>query len=458
MIFELTNHVPDLIQVTAQYSNAVLLALLPYFSDVAQKLDLPVPHPITMQNVVGGGVMPYRYPNGDMLSAGVEVQGEQTHRRWYLGYRSGHISLVELRPSYFTLQDPDDLTNCYGVFRMSKDEAIQMARDAIRKMGIPLELVFAEQKPRVILSERPYNTNTLPYYRIEWLDPRIGSRSQNGSPSVEVGINADARRIEQIKFGIGDYNLRRPPPKIDVPTPVVRASFRPHINPEYASKLLPIVLHAVDDYGRLLNLPTPRPLTTNEVARFELYDYGGWPHSVVELTNGWQFVCRNSMVNGFYAPDNLFGNLPSGRKVLIKDYVGKWNLTEAQAIALVKRTIARLNCPTNLVHMDFKPKVQKPLLPGIPRCEFEWEFAPHETGELEVEVYPQSWVKAEVDMDKGELKSLYYDDKAYWNERPPIDVPISAPQQAHTSGVPENAAAQSAAGSHPPRSFTPLKP
>ena len=75
MILELAGGGPDLIQVTAQYSNAVLVALLPYFSDAAHKLDLPVAQPITMQHVVGGGVMPYRYPNGDILSAGIEVQG-----------------------------------------------------------------------------------------------------------------------------------------------------------------------------------------------------------------------------------------------------------------------------------------------------------------------------------------------------------------------------------------------
>ena len=37
----------------------------------------------------------------------------------------------------------------------------------------------------------------------------------------------------------------------------------------------------------------------------------------------------------------------------------------------------------------------------------------------------QSKVEAEVNADNGKLESLYYDDKAYWESRPPIDVPIS---------------------------------
>ena len=41
----------EIIRITADYSNAVLVAVLPYVSDFAQKLDLPVPHPITTAHV-----------------------------------------------------------------------------------------------------------------------------------------------------------------------------------------------------------------------------------------------------------------------------------------------------------------------------------------------------------------------------------------------------------------------
>jgi hypothetical protein len=34
-------------------------------------------------------------------------------------------------------------------------------------------------------------------------------------------------------------------------------------------------------------------------------------------------------------------------------------------------------------------------------------------------------LEAEVNADSGKLESLYYDDKAYWGSRPPIDAPIS---------------------------------
>ncbi len=53
----------------------------------------------------------------------------------------------------------------------------------------------------------------------------------------------------------------------------------------------------------------------------------------------------------------------------------------------------------------------------IARLRFEWYYS--------VQDELQSRLEAEVNTDNGRLESLYYDDKAYWNCRPPIDVPIS---------------------------------
>jgi len=42
---------PTLIHITATYSNAVLVAILPHLSDCAKSLDLPMSNPITMSEV-----------------------------------------------------------------------------------------------------------------------------------------------------------------------------------------------------------------------------------------------------------------------------------------------------------------------------------------------------------------------------------------------------------------------
>jgi hypothetical protein len=192
-------------------------------------------------------------------------------------------------------------------------------------------------------------------------------------------------------------------------------------------------------------------LTTNHLTRFFLADNGGWPHSEVQLTNGWRFIYRNSMVNGYYAPDNLFNS--DNRSILIKEFLGKWKVTEEEAIELVRRTLAKLNYPTNFVHMEFKPRVSKPAIPGIPRYLFCWWLENEAHDDL------QSKVEAEVDADKRELKSLYYDDKAYWNHPPPIDLPLSLPPEGDTSASAAKATSQGRmTPKAPPRRLNPFFP
>ena len=404
-------HLSGMIDVTASLSNAMLVAMMPYVSEAAKKLELPVLQPVTIQQVVHCGIVPYLDSEGGWGGFGVELDSG-----YGLGFRYGYLDSYSSSNAYFSLQNPDEIPRFVGPVRMTQAEAVHLARDTLKKLGIPLEKVFAEQEPLVTPPPKT-RTGIVPRYRVQWSNPQ-------GGQSVDMEINADAKKIERFVFGFNP-NLRRPWPKIEI-TPSTRSK-SPGVNPEYAWKLIPIVLRAVDDYGNKLGLSIPKPLTTNHVARFKISDNGGWPHSELELTNGWRFIYRNSMVNGFYAPDDLFSLAGERRPMLIKDFVGKWNMTEKEAIALIRRTLAKLNYPTNLVRMDFAPKIHKPSVPNIPRFDFWW-WCENETKESLV-----SKVEAEVDADKRELKSLYFDNKAYWNKPPPIDVPISLPTAAVTN-------------------------
>jgi nitrogen fixation protein len=215
--------------------------------------------------------------------------------------------------------------------------------------------------------------------------------------------------------------LQKPAPKVTIVPPRAHDRFDSLIpspvSPEYAWKLIPLMLAAIDGYGQKLSLPIPKALTTSNVARIEVHNNEGWPHAEVTLTNGWRFVYRHTMVNGYYAPDNFFDS--DNRKIHIRDFEGKWNLTTNQAIEVVRKAISKLNYPTNNVHMDFAPTVYPASVDKehIPRLRFEWYYSVHD--EL------QSRLEAEVNTESGKLESLYYDDKAYWGSRPPIDVPIT---------------------------------
>jgi hypothetical protein len=397
MILDLIQSLPafDAVRVTAQYSNAVLVAILPYISETAQKLDLPTPHPITTQAVLNFSLPPNGRPEGQVI----------LQDGWCFAFKKGHVETIQGPHSYLMLQDPNDIPRFFGPVRINTGEAVQLTRDALKKLGIPLESVFAEQEPQI---DGPHiiGTNTVPYYRIRWPDPR-------GGFAVDVEVNGNARKIDRIK--LSNDSLERPPPKVAViPQPLLTSPEWPQMNPEYARQLIPIVLHALDDYAQKLSLPAPRPLTTNHIARFRIEDDDGSPSCEIDLTNGWRFLYGHSMVDGFEAPGRLFG--PKRHPVLIKNLLGKWNMTEPEAKDLVVRTLAKLDYPTNNVHFEVKPQVVTPSVAGIPRYMFFWYYNVND--EL------QSTVWAEVDAETKQVKYLYYNDKHYWNQLPAIDAPL----------------------------------
>jgi hypothetical protein len=292
---------------------------------------------------------------------------------------------------------------------MKPGEAVGLARITLRKLNIPLEDVFADQEPQVTPLVK-IETNTVPRYDVIWIDPY-------GTKSAEFEVNAEAKRIERMH--LHSWNLHRPPPTINQPA-VMMPSEWPAVDPKYAKQLIPLMFQAISAYAEKLSLPILLPLTTNNVALVEIHDNGGWPHAEITLTNGWRFIYRHTMVNGFYAPDAFVTSV--GHPVHVKEFEGKWNLTTNQAVDLVKRTLAKLDFPTNNIHLDFAPNTIFPageFKKIIPRYFFEWFYENAARDDL------LSKVEAEVNAASGKLESLYYDDKAYWGSRPPIDAPIS---------------------------------
>jgi hypothetical protein len=404
------------IKVTPEYSHAVLMAVLPYFSEEAKKLNLPVPQPITQTDIAGFHVLPFRELAASML----------LKNGWVFNFRFGCASDFSSPHAYRSLQDPEKIPEYYGPVRMSQEKAIQLARDTLKKLNIHLEDVFADQNPQVVPPVK-IETNTVPRYEITWIDPFGGN-------AADFEVNAQTKQVERMY--LRSWNLRRPPPKVNVIPPdeeeghdFFSAQIPPQkINPEYARQLVPMMFKAIDEYAQKLSLPVPRSLTTNNVAKVEIHNNGGWPHCEIWLTNGWRFIYRHCMVNGYYAPDVFVTT--DNRPFHLKEFEGKWNLTTNQAIELVKRTVAKLNFPTNNIHMDFAPNIiyaAGDFKKIIPRYSFEWYYENAAHDDL------QSKVEAEVNADNGMLESLYYDDKAYWNCRPPIDVPISLPMPVETN-------------------------
>jgi hypothetical protein len=398
------------VQITPEYKEAALQASLPLFSEFAQKLQLPVPHPLTRSDIVNYGMVPIQKTNGEVDQIFIE-----TKQGFSFDIFFGVVRSFSWPNSYRALQNIHEISNFFGTVKIPRKQAVQSARQTLNEIGIPLADVFAEQEPQIEVPT--WGTNTIARYIIKWRDPR---GSDDGPVTAEAEVNAETGQVENFRFSPAN-GLKKPGPKVNVTPPLGHGTFDsmlpPPVNPDYAWKLIPIMFKAVDEYAQKLSLPVPHPLNTNNVALVEIHNNEGWPHAEIELTNGWRFVYRHTMVNGYYAPDNLFAS--DNRKIHIKDFEGKWDLTTNQAIEVVRQAMAKLNYPTNLVHMDFAPSVYAAAVAKehIPRLRFEWYYSPQ--GEL------QSRLEAEVNTDTGKLESLYYDDKAYWNSRPPIKAPIS---------------------------------
>jgi hypothetical protein len=398
------------VQITPEYKEAALQAMLPFFSDFAQKLQLPVPHPLTRADIIDCGLTPFQKNHGEIDRIFIV-----TRQGLRLSTFQGVVNEFCRPDSYRLMQDIHTVPNYFGAVKISRTQAIQSARDCLKKLGIPLEDLFAEQEPHVEIPT--WGTNTIARYLIKWRDPRGGG---NGPNRVTAEVNAETGVMESFEFSPVN-GLQKPAPKLTVIPPPGHARFDsmipPSMSPGYAWKLIPIMFKAIQEYAQKLSLPIPIPLTTNNVAKVEAVNNDGWPHCEIWLTNGWHFVYRHTMVNGYYTPDNFFDS--DNRKIHIADFEGKWNLTTNQAIEVVRGALAKLDYPTNNVHMDFLPHVYAAGIDAehIPRLRFEWYYS--------VQYELQSRLEAEVNMDNGKLESLYYDDKAYWNSRPSIDVPIS---------------------------------
>src|SRR5690349_15136740 len=116
----------DFIHVTAQYSNAVLVALLPYVSDFAEKLHLPILSPVTSAQVLEFRCSPRRDEIGGLI---LLTNG------YRFSFHDGHVSSFDSPKSYFSLQDPEAISNFFGPIIIKEKDAQKLARKAIVTLG-----------------------------------------------------------------------------------------------------------------------------------------------------------------------------------------------------------------------------------------------------------------------------------------------------------------------------------
>jgi len=151
----------ELIQITAQYSNAVLVAILPHVSDFADKLNLPILAPVTTSHVLTFKCDPRKEHIGGFMTL---TNGYQ------FTFLDGRVCVYRSPQSYYSLQDPSRIPEFYGPTKVGEREAIMIARNAIRKLGYEDRMFHAENSPLVTPPEK-IGTNSVARYRLKWTDP-----------------------------------------------------------------------------------------------------------------------------------------------------------------------------------------------------------------------------------------------------------------------------------------------
>src|SRR6266496_1375888 len=114
------------IEASAQYTNAVLLAVLPYVTDFSRKLDL---RPTSEFNTNAAARVVLNPKAGDVSGTVWFTNGYAFH------FARGHITGFFSRWAYSRERDPDAIPRYFGRVRLTKAEAVSMARQAIARLG-----------------------------------------------------------------------------------------------------------------------------------------------------------------------------------------------------------------------------------------------------------------------------------------------------------------------------------
>lgn len=157
----------DLIHMTAAYSNALLVAVLPHISDFAKKLDLPIPQPITAAQVAKSAPSPFKNSPGDSVFL--------TNGDWFGIHQFGFVDGYRKRTNYFYVagDKTDEEIRAYeGPDNMTTNEVIALARQTLIKAGFRPESMIMSQPPTQIDGPtdftRPEIAGHLPFCQVIW--------------------------------------------------------------------------------------------------------------------------------------------------------------------------------------------------------------------------------------------------------------------------------------------------
>jgi len=298
----------EILQITAAYSNAMLVAIMPHISDFAKKLDLPTPQPVTQSQIRRFNC----FPRSDHIGGRVIL----TNGCEFV-FDHGQVENFVSPRSYFYLQDPDLVPTFYGPVKITEAQALQIAHKAITKLGYTDAMLSADQPPSVTLPEKD-GANYVARYRIRWRDPTRGGDPNQPPSSIEFEIDATTGQIHMMN--VRNPNIFRPDLKLNIHPPVVgQIGQRPQgtpigpgrrvtpVGPAYARAFLVAILPQLSDYVKKTGIAVKTPVSVNDVDMAKYltkYNCGiveDDPRAFIDMKTGDYFLYSHGQVIAFYS-------------------------------------------------------------------------------------------------------------------------------------------------------------
>jgi len=422
----------ELFQITAAYSNAMLVAIMPHVSDFSKKLDLPTPQPVSIAQVERFVCFPRSDHIGGrlILTNGCEFI-----------FDHGRMQTFVSPHSYYYLQDPRLIPKFYGPIKITEVQALRIAHNAIKDLGYTDAMLSADKPPKMDLPPRD-KSHSIARYRISWHDPTRGSDPTQPPRSIEFEIDATTGQIDMVN--VDNPNTYRADLKTDVapqvigkgPTsePVGPGRKVTPVRPQYGREFLNAILPQLADFVRKGNLSIKPPVSKDDVdmAKYmSMYNCGiveGDPQAFIDMKSGDRFVYSHGQVIAFYSHDAMdfperehpytYPGIDQDRA----KFYGSINMTTDDAVMLVRQTIRKLAYSEKALHINASPRVDGPGWWGtnrIARCFIQWRES----------IDGPTWVNSEVDLASHRLTSLYINDHAItniWRDPPKISIDANA--------------------------------
>lgn len=197
----------EVLHITAQYSNAVLIAALPCVSQFATKANLPTAQAFTASELRCSRIVPIK----DHTDIGIWFKSGY----WFHVSHSGFVDAFHAPMNYFWEQDAD-VTKYAGKDNMTTNDAIVMARDILVKLSYNMTLRHFNGFPTL---EGPDDSKQghMPYCRVKWEWPKQNASESKPPNFIYVDINTETKSFVGMELFLSSTDgLPAHPFKIDI--------------------------------------------------------------------------------------------------------------------------------------------------------------------------------------------------------------------------------------------------